>query len=47
MRAGRALEEARRAADGAKGAHRRIHATGNDPLGALVERFIVHVKSLP
>src|SRR5687767_11034435 len=47
MGTGSALEENRRATDGAKRAHRRVHAAGNAPLGALEKLYaLLHLKRL-
>jgi hypothetical protein len=41
IRALRALDEARRAADRAERTHRRVHAAGNGSLGAFEENLIL------
>src|SRR3989442_15037109 len=41
------LEEQRHAADGAKGAHRRVDAGRDDALRTLEQRFAFHVNSFP
>src|SRR3989442_10556977 len=41
------LEEQRHAADGTKGAHRRVDAGRDDALRTLEQRFAFHVNSFP